>query len=403
MTTKQELGAAQTAFIRARIQLMSSNPFYAHLVMKMPLEWMEDVAGGLSCTDGTRLMINPVEFVKLTKPEQVSVLVHEVLHCAAGHLFRRGNREPFKWNVAGDVYIANVLEADGFKGVAAAELFLSQYGIRRSDYESNTTDQIYDRIPDSPQQKGGKGKQGKGDGQQFNGQSDHWQQGGCYHEAKDSAERSAKEAQWRQNVVEAGQLAGNASGAWRELVKAAMPKPPFHLKLYEYLNRGIGGDTDWASLNRRYLWQGLYLPNDTKVVMGRVACMVDTSGSMDSSTQLKMAFGYVRGFREQHPCQLDLIQCDYDVVDKAQFKTYEEFETLPETFNVIGRGGTSFNAPFKLLRERKIEPKVAIYFTDGYGSCSEKAPSYPVLWVVLKGDRAFKPPFGEVIHVGATS
>jgi predicted metal-dependent peptidase len=401
MTEKSTLDLAQTAFIRARIRLMSTNPFYAHLVMKMPLQWMENVPGGLSCTDGTNLMINPGEFIKLTVPEQISVLVHEVLHCAAGHLFRRGSREPFKWNVAGDTYIANVLEADRFSGVAAAEAFLKQYGINRSDYRNMTTDQIYDRIPDSPQQHKGKGKgQGQGNGQ--GGGDDYWQGGGCYHEAKDSAQRSADEAKWKQAVIEAGQLAGNVSGAWRELVKAAMPKVPFHLKLYEYLNRGIGGDTSWDSLNRRYLWQGLYLPCDTKVVMGRVAFMVDTSGSM-STDQLALVFGYVRAFREQHPCQLDIIQCDYDVVDAAQFHTYEEFDALPSRFTVIGRGGTSFNAPFKLLREKRIEPKVAIYCTDGYGSCTEKAPPYPVLWVVVCGDRSFKPPFGEVVYADSAA
>ena len=396
MLDKKVTDAAQTAFIRARIQLMSTNPFYAHLVMKMPLVWMEDCPGGISATDGTHLYIAPEPFVAMAKGEQVSVLVHEVLHCAAGHLFRVGSRDKMKWNIAGDTYIANVLEADGFTGVAAAEAFLVQYGIQRSDYKGNTTEQIYDLIPNPPKGKG-KGK-GNGNGQSKGG-GQHWQGGGCYHEAKDPAERSAAEAKWKQAVIEAGQLAGNAAGAWRELVKAAMPKPPFHLKLHEYLNRGLGGDQDWTSLNRRHVYRGMYLPTDTKVIMGRVACMVDTSGSMDSNTQLKMAFGYVRGFREQHPCQLDLIQCDYDVMDAAQFKTYEEFERLPETFNVVGRGGTSFNAPFKLLQEKRIEPKVAIYFTDGYGSCTEAKPAYPVLWVVLKGDKQFKPPFGEVIYV----
>ena len=77
-TDKSTLDAAQTAFIRARITLMASNPFYAHLVMKMPLAWMENVPGGVSATDGTSLIINPNVYVKLSKQEQVSVLVHEV-------------------------------------------------------------------------------------------------------------------------------------------------------------------------------------------------------------------------------------------------------------------------------------------------------------------------------------
>ena len=393
-TDKSTLDAAQTAFIRARITLMASNPFYAHLVMKMPLMWMENVPGGVSATDGTSLIINPNAYVKLSKQEQVSVLVHEVLHCAAGHLFRRGSRDGMRWNIAGDIYIANIIEADHLAPIAISEQFLAQFGDRRA-FASMTTDQIYDALPAQPQGKG-KSKSGQGD-EQGDGHG-HWQEGGCYHECKDTAERSQKDAQWKQAVIEAGQVAGQASGAWRELVKAAMPKVPFHLKLYEYLNHGIGGDTTWNSLNRRWLWQGTYLPSDTKLVMGRVSFMVDTSGSM-SANQLQLVFGYIRSFRDQHPCQLDIIQCDWDVVDNAQHKVYDEHEQLPDKFEIIGRGGTCFDAPFKRLREKKIEPKVAIYCTDGYGTCSEKAPPYPVLWVVVRGDRTFKPPFGEVVYV----
>lgn len=408
MITEQVRKDAQTAFIRARIQLLQSKPFYAHLVMKMPLVWMEDVPGGISCTDGDSIFINPETFITLEKPEQVSVLVHEVLHCAAGHLFRRGAREPMKWNVAGDVYIANLIEAEGFTPIAGAEKFLQNYGINRETFRQCTTDEIFAKIPDPPKQKqgGGKGKgKGKGQGQgneqqQGQGPGQHWQgEGGCYHEAKDSSKRSEAESRWKQNVIEAGQMAGNSPGHWHELVKAAMPRPPFTLKLHEYLSRGMGGDTSWDSLNRRYLWQGLYLPNDTKIVMGEVACFIDTSGSM-CSAQLQLGLGYVRAFREQHPCKMHVVQCDHDCIDAAQYKAYDEYERLPETFKVIGRGGTSFDPPFKLLREKRIEPKVAIYFTDGYGACHEtKRPSYPVLWVVIRGDQGFKPPFGEVVYV----
>ena len=71
---------------------------------------------------------------------------------------------------------------------------------------------------------------------------------------------------------------------------------------------------------------------------------------------------------------------------------------LPDTFEVVGRGGTSFDPPFELLREKRVEPRVMIYITDGYGACSVTKPGYDVLWVVIKGDATFTPPFGQVIH-----
>jgi predicted metal-dependent peptidase len=377
---------AQTAFIRARIQLLQSNPFYAHLVMKMPLQWMDE-PGQLSKTDGTTLYISPETYLTLTKGEQVSVLVHEVLHCAALHLFRVGARDPMRWNVAGDVYIANVIEADGLEAVQLSEQFMASQGIRRDQYKAMTTEQIYEKLPALGQPQSGCGH-------------DHWNgEGGCYKEPASSQDRSTQEQQWRQNVIEAGQVAGNTAGAWNELVKAAMPKPPFHVPLLEFLHRGMGGDTDWSLLNRRFLYRGMYIPQEFSQVMGEIAIAVDTSGSMDTERQLKLAFGYIRAFREEHACKLHLIQCDHDAIAEGQYRLYDEHEVLPETFKVVGRGGTSFNPPFELMREKRAEPRVLIYITDGYGSCSVPKPAYDVLWVVLKGDSSFKPPFGQVIYV----
>lgn len=374
----------ETAFIRSRCYLMQNRPFYAHLVMKLRLEWLEDVPGGLSCTDGDALYINPVEFTKLGKMEQVTVLVHETLHCACGHLWRKGSRDMPKWNMAADLAIDNIIHADQMAAgpwEQNREQWLQEHGLTLQQFAGMPAEAIYPKLPDPPKQCGC-GAGGKG---------------GCFKDQsqKDAAARSEAEATWKGHVVAAGQLAGNQPGAWSELVKAAMPKPPFHLKLFEYLNRGLGGDTDWASLNRRCMWRGMYLPTETRTVMGRVAWVTDTSGSM-SQEQLVKAFGYFRGFRDQHPCLANLICCDYGV---ASHKTYEEWEPLPDKFEAKGRGGTSFNAPFTMLREKRIEPRVLIYATDAYGECSVAKPSYPVLWLIIGGDKDWRAPFGEVVSV----
>jgi hypothetical protein len=301
-----------------------------------------------------------------------------------------------RFNLAGDIYIANAQEADGFTLIETQEKLFKSMGIRRRDFANMSTEEIYEKLPQLPKQpQSQSGSDGEGSPQQGCGHK-HWNgDGSCYREPYSSQEKSKGEAEWRRAVIEAGQQAGNSKGSWSELVKAAMPKPPFTLKLFEYLNRGLGGDSDWAALSRRHIWRRTYLPTETKTVMGRVAWVTDTSGSM-CKEQLELAFGYFRAFREQHPCVADLILCDYGISDH---KTYAEHERLPSTFEAKGRGGTSFNAPFEVLREKCIEPKVIIYVTDGYGTCTTKAPGCPVLWVVVKGDGGFKPPFGEVVIV----
>lgn len=397
-TDEKLLEKANTAFIRARISLLNTKPFWAHLLLKMPVVWADaSRTMGVSCTDGESIFITPETYVTLPRDEQVSVLVHEVAHCIAGHLWRCGSRNQRKFNIAGDVWIQNMLEGDGFTPIAVSERALQGMGIDRELFKDMATEAIYDKLPDPPQQsKGHSQDKGKGSSQASAGQGggghQHWNGDGCYQPCREQAKASSLEKEWRGRVVEAGQVAGNAPGAWQELVKAAMPKVPFHLKLFEYLNRGMGGDSSFDHLNRRYIGEGMYFPSDTRRVMGRVAWVADTSGSMGQE-ELKLAFGYFRTFRYQHPCQADLICCDYDV---ASHKTFEEWTPLPEQFEASGRGGTSFDAPFAMLKKKKIEPCVLIYVTDGYGSVGCKPPAYPVLWVVVGGNDSFKPPFGEV-------
>lgn len=394
---KQVIDQATTAFIRARIQLLQSKPFYAHLVLKLELQWMDY---DLSMTDGTHLGINPATYIELSKDEQVSVLVHEVLHCAAFHLQRVGARDKMRWNIAGDVYISNVLKAEEFASVKASDEFMVSIGVRPGEFQSMTTEQIYENLPSNEQMGQSQAKSGKGKGQ--SGSScghQHWQgEGGCYSEANSSTGASQMEQKWKQAVVEAGQMAGNEAGAWTELVKAAMPKPPFHVPLMEFLHRGLGGDSDWSNINRRFISRDQYLPQEYSQVMGEIAIAVDTSGSMDQKL-LQQAFGYIRAFREEHACRLHLIQCDHDCIDKAQYQVYEEHNPLPSEFKVVGRGGTSFDPPFALMGEKRVEPRVLIYITDGYGACGAPKPGFDVMWVVIGGNQAFTGPFGTTIHV----
>jgi predicted metal-dependent peptidase len=290
------LKEAQKSFIRARVQLSYTRPFWAYLVMKLEPKWEEDIDGLYTATDGRYMFINAVKFLALDRRETETILVHEAAHCASGHFERIGSRDPMLWNLAGDIWIANMQEADGFKLIRVQEEFFAKQGINRTKYRDMPTEEIYDALCQN-KSKGKEGKDGK----------DHWQgKCGCYKKPAKVEDKKAIEGDWKRNVIEASQLPGSKPGAWQELIEAALPKPPFTLKLYEYLNRGLGGETDWAHLNRRYIYRGQYMPTDTRIVMGRVAWVCDTSGSM-CKEQLALAFGYFRGFRAEHPCMADLI------------------------------------------------------------------------------------------------
>jgi len=69
--------------------------------------------------------------------------------------------------------------------------------------------------------------------------------------------------------------------------------------------------------------------------------------------------------------------------------------------NLRGGGGTDFRPVFKDIEERRLKPTMLVYFTDTYGSFPERAPKYPVMWVVVKSHQTenVKVPFGRLVLI----
>lgn len=406
MDEKKVLEKAEVEFIQARSGLLVKHPFYASLALRLQLQWSKERSGGLSSTDGRFIYADPEAYLnKLNSATRATNITHEALHCALGDLSRRGTRDPQLWNLAADIWIDNILETDGFDvnycGPQGREGLLRNGGQNRHNFRNQTKEEIYSTLEKLfPPEQGGCGGICDGHGSGEPGEEDAQ---GCMRPANGGSSQAQVDAGWKAAVIEAAIHAGNTPGAWNEIVKAVKPKRNWIQVVNEFLMRGVGADLTFSPPNRRHIHSGLYLPSETTEVMGEWAVAVDTSGSM-SSNQLAKAIGIVAQHHNQHGGILHWIWCDYDIPAGVGYQKYEEGESLPEDMKVPGRGGTSFNAPFKLLREKQIEPQLMIYLTDGEGSCEETKPTFPVLWVILphnyhKGEDWFKPPFGEVIYV----
>jgi len=100
---------------RARSQLvMGRHPFYGCLALNLKLETSDGTRVGTMATDGKRIIVNEDWVSSLSDDELRGVIVHEVMHIAYGHPFRRGRRDPREWNVAGDFAINRDLLSQGF-------------------------------------------------------------------------------------------------------------------------------------------------------------------------------------------------------------------------------------------------------------------------------------------------
>lgn len=405
--------AAQMAVSRAKIAMLETHPFYAYILTKLKFEFVEELPHNApSATDGLHVYIVPDRYLAATKQEQLSMLAHEQLHCLDGHLWRRGDRDPLIANIAQDIYIFHVLRDESFtvlrKNQEALTGALKQLAGGRftlDDFKGQFWEQIYQTLaplnPPQPQgSSGAGGDAGNGD-DEGDGECGH-----CYlppksQDGASSAEQAKANAeQWKQWVREAGtyaKVAGCKPGSWQQWVEAATPRVPFETRFVEHLKRGLGGDQQYESFNRRYLSRGEYMPSEVVEQMCETVGVVDTSGSVPTA-DIAYAIGVFRNWRDAHPCKFHLIECDAAV---QQFHSYDEFEEIPSQFNVKGRGGTIFSPPFEAVDERHLEPGLLIYITDGYNSGDfAPQPAYNVLWVLAgEFNKDFHPPYGSICTV----
>ena len=88
---------------KARAGLVLDLPFFGSLALR--LKCKPDETCQTAWTDGQSIGYNP-EFIDPLPLDQVKgLLAHEVMHLACSHHTRRGNRDPKKWNIAGDFAI----------------------------------------------------------------------------------------------------------------------------------------------------------------------------------------------------------------------------------------------------------------------------------------------------------
>ena len=84
--------------IRSRIQLLMKFPFFGTLALNFKL--IENNQIQTAATDGKDFYYNKDFVGGLSDGEIAFLIAHEVMHCALGHLWRRGSRNHEKFNIA---------------------------------------------------------------------------------------------------------------------------------------------------------------------------------------------------------------------------------------------------------------------------------------------------------------
>lgn len=377
-----------------RQKLLMRQPFIGMILMH--LDFVPITSGcRTACTDGSRVFMNCKFYAQLDLEERLFVLAHETWHCILLHFARLQNRNPEKFNIATDLEIHFILQKEKMK-----EPFVLPHD---PAWDGLSAEEIYEKLGKSKKSppdpgccsKGFEGicEEGKGfDGHIYkngSGMEDAAQEinaGGAGETDPDfSPQVDAQSVEkMRQIIIQSVQTIERTQGrlpGFLQGIIEKLRKPELNWKelLKQFVTGCYGGCRRWLPPARRYVGMGLYLQSRRNEKFNAVMA-IDTSGS--TTGDLPQFFAELSNLLKSFGnYELTVIQCDYEI---QQIENFSGDTPLPPNYQweSYGHGGTSFIPPFEYVKEHKLRPDIFIYLTDGYGDAPEKAPKFPVLWVL---------------------
>lgn len=399
----EEAGAKALSSARSRLVLGkdAACAFFATLALRLEVIPSWDVP--TAAVDGKHLYYNPEFFSKLSAEEAKGVVCHEVLHCAQGHMSRLGHRDPPRGNVAMDLAI-NPLVCDAGMRLPQGALWPGQRpgpncppawadAIAKMP-EGLAFEEYYNLLPALPTEEEG----GRGDGDEDAPPQQGQDPGGCGASlpAGDPAQQRQAEADWKCAVAQAEAVArqrGTLPGGLSRLVGELLaPRVDWKEILREFISRHARNDYAWSPPNRRFVWQGLYLPGLRSEELGDVVLLVDTSGSI-GATELTRFASEIQGILEAYDCQLHILYHDTAVAGVQEWSSSDG----PLVLEPRGGGGTSHVQAFEQVEKDYPEAACVVALTD---LCTQfpKPPCLPTLWATV-GAKGQKAPFGVTVEV----
>jgi len=365
----------ESKLLKAKIEIMTRSVFISTICLSVKHTIRDDIptaqTNGLSIQYGA-------DFIKDMAPLQLAgLMAHECWHIAFQHLPRRGDRDPYLWNVAGDYVINNMLVTAGFE--------LPEGGLLDPKYDTTwSTDMIYEELVKDPPDIDPDSVMldlvdEPGDGSAADKQA-------ASNRAQQIVDILVK-AQTHSKMAgkEAGEIPGEIDQVIDKLLNPIIPWP---IRLQRFLNARNRDEYSWNRKNRRYR---TYMPSLFSHGLGHLTWAMDTSGSQDDEdtrrtlTEIKSVQDMLR------PEKLTILDCDSVIHNVYEVDSNTDILSL----KFSGGGGTSFGPVLDYVSEHPTD--ALVYFTDLHGNLDMPPVDYPVLWI-CNSDHA-PAPFGETIYV----
>ena len=372
-TATLDMKKLTTKLAKAKTSLILEHPFIGTIALNMPFVFDESIP--TAATNGKRVAFNP-EFVDSLTDEEVKFLVaHECMHPMLEHNYRRGERQPRRWNMAAD-YVINKLLIDDNIG-RMPKVGLHDPNIYTAG--GGTSEGIYNILPEQDEDSGA-------DGLMDN----------CEDGDGGPAEQGQQQAEWKVKVAQAAQAAkmmGKMSANMQRLVDQVLqPKVDWRDVLQRFLVKARTDQRSFSRFNRRFIAQGLYLPSVSGEQMGEIVFAVDCSGSItqDTINQFAAEISIVKD--DLMPARIHVLYFDSEVSHVESYEQHDDLDIKPH-----GGGGTDFAPVFDKIIELGLDPVAIVFLTDLCCHSFGNQPDAPVLWVTTDPGKA---PWGEVVEMG---
>lgn len=360
----------------------------------------------IAATDSRNIIINPDTFFKLSLPQRVFAIGHEIIHNVFGDVqflhrcqlagsvpMSDGTTRPFinKMMQFAMDYRINALLQDSKIGSPLPGICLDPE-IGKAD---DSVVDIYKKLYDDAESEG----------RIQHGTLPGWILTPGASTGQTPSQAAPNQAQWAvetaaAQTMEALKSQGKMAHALQRFFNQILnPVVPWTDHIKGIFNRKVGsGSYNWRKPDRRFITRDLYMPSRSGNGAGWVVVWADTSGSIGQEELCRYMAELTEIMETCQPKRLTICWCD------AQIHRVDEIEEIADMDHMkadidgddIGGGGTDMHPVLAWIDDQTERPEIMIALTDGYVTFPEAEPDFMMIWASTTD---IEYPFGDVVRI----
>lgn len=376
-------------------------------------------------TDGRVLAFQPMQVAELYRQDGVAVsraYLHSVLHALFSHMYRRGEREEWRWNLACDIAVEEIIDSLESRAVrrVVPDRCEQLYAWLSGKCRVHSAERIYEALEAREREAP---SPAPGEWSPAELEALFWVDDHCFWPCGDGQqgqpqEREAGEQErelWRElreQMQTEMETYSRAAGMGKSRIYQEIAYENREKTSYREFLRRFAAPTevlrlDPDSFDFGYYQYGMQLYGNMPLIeeleyreenrIGEFAVVLDTSGSCSREMVARFlaetvsVLSEAESFRDGFVCHI--LQCDNQIQEEAEVRSAAELERYLQEFRVCGRGGTDFRPAFLHMDQALASGRWGrldgvLYFTDGYGIYPERCPAYDTAFLFVEEEWA---------------